>query len=331
MTSARRSLVAALFVLLSAGAARAPIRAPVATPWPTPQWAVTGADRANFAISDLSADGRAMSFRRVSPGTGFGATVAAAEPADYRGKRIRLTVELRAENAVPGATAWLRIDGDSGRMLALENNSTRPVTGTSGWTTQVTELDVTADARRIMYGVILLQDGTVHVRNVQLTVVDPKDEALAWRTDLVGGSSPFYEVVDTSDAGHSLTLRRMDGGTLMENEFGTATTSMPASAFKGSRVVVRAMVRTKDAAAAGIWVRAEGGGKTLALQNNMAQPIVGTTQWTGQKAILDVPAGTERIAYGLLLIGRGAIVVRDVAVSAEPVTGAPMPGVQMPQ
>jgi hypothetical protein len=272
-----------------------------------------------------------MTFRRVSAGTGFGATAAYADPAEFRGRRVRLSVELRAENALPGAMSWLRVDGESS-TIALENNSTSGLRGTTDWTTQVTELDVPPEARRIYYGVILQQDGTVHARNVRLTAVDqPGNPSLAWRGDMVAGSSPFYEIVDTSAAGHSLTLRRMEGGTLMDNEFGTATTWVPASAFKGSRVIVRAMVRTKDAAAASIWVRAEGGGKTLALQNNMAQPIVGTTQWTGQKAILDVPAGTERIAYGLLLIGRGAIVVRDIAVAAEPVTGAPMPGVQMPE
>lgn len=283
-------------------------------------------DRTNFAISNVSDSGRALTFRRVAAGMGFGATAALADPAQYRGKRVRLSVELRTEDALPGASSWLRIDGDGGRQIALENNSTSLVRGTTGWTTQVTELDVPAEAHVIFYGLILLQDGVVHARNVQLTVVDPY---LAWFTDKVGGSSPFYEVVDTADAGHTLTLRRMAGGTLMDNEFGTATTFAEGAAFRGRRVTIRAMFRTKDADAASIWVRADGGGKTLALENNMSRAVAGTTGWTGQTAVLDFPAGTERIAYGVLLVGRGAVTVRNISVSSDPITGAPMNGLPL--
>ena len=41
------------------------------------------------------------------------------------------------------------------------------------------------------------------------TAVAAPVEPLAWRTDRVNGSSPFYEIVDTFSAGHTLTLRRI--------------------------------------------------------------------------------------------------------------------------
>lgn len=293
---------------------------------PPIQWSVTGDARTSYALGDVSADGRASSLRRVTPGTGFGATAAIVDAGPYRGRRVRLSAMIRAENAASGAATWLRVDGDNNRMIALENNMQRALHGTTDWAEQVTELDVPDDARLIVFGLLLPGDGSVHARDVRIEAVN---QTLAWRTDRVAGTSPFYEVVDTSAADHALTLRRMEGGTLMDNEFGTATTSAPATAFAGRRVTVRAMMRTRDAQAASIWVRAEGAGKTLALQNNMDRPVVGTTDWTESTAVLDFPAGTETMAYGLLLLGRGSVSVRNITVSSAPITGAPMSGLPM--
>ncbi len=292
-------------------------------------WGVTGDAADSYALTGISADGRSVSMLRTTPGSGFGAAVARLDPAPYRGRRIRYSAVIRSEDAIPGASTWLRIDGSGSQKIALENNSRRALSGTVDWTEQVTELDVPDDAQQIWFGLILSGAGAVHARNVRVEAIDRVVTPLAWHTDKVGGSSPFYEVVDTSALGHALTLRRMDGGSTLENEFGTATTMAPATGLGGRRVTVRAMVRTRDAAAASIWVRAEGGGKTLALENNMARAVTGTTEWTPRTAVLDFPAGTEAMAYGLLLMGRGSVSVRDLTVSSAPITGAAVPGVPM--
>jgi hypothetical protein len=294
------------------------------------QWGLTGADRTAYEIRGVGDNGHSTSLTRVvqPPVAGaFGATAAMVDAAAYRGHSVRLRVQLRADSATTGGSSWLRIDGN-GAMLALENNMANAVQGTTAWTEQVTVLDVPASATQIIFGTILTGSGTIHARDISLEAFD--HAAPAWRTDRVNRSSPFYEVVDLADAGRSLTLRRMDGGTLMDNEFGTATASVGADSMRGRRVTVRAMVKTRDASAATLWVRAENGDKeTLALQNNMERPIVGTTWWTEQTAVLDVPPSTERISYGLLLLGRGSISAREITVSAGPRVGPAMPGLPM--
>ncbi|MEP6990916.1 MAG: hypothetical protein ABJA80_08315 [bacterium] len=50
----------------------------------------------------------------------------------------------------------------------------------------------------------------------------------------------------------------------------------------------------------------------------MEHPIMGTTEWAEQTAVLDVAPTTGRISYGLLLLGRGSISARDITVSAAP-------------
>ncbi|MEP6617982.1 MAG: hypothetical protein ABJE47_01655 [bacterium] len=150
--------------------------------------------------------------------------------------------------------------------------------------------------------------------------------ALTWRTDRVGGTSPFYEVAELADSGRTLTLRRMEGGSLLGGEFGTATTSAPAIEMRGRRVTVRALIRTSDAESASIWVRAEGGGKTLRLENNMARALTGTRDWGEQTAVLDIPDETEKISYGLLIVGRGSISARNLTVTTGPIEGAARTG-----
>jgi len=330
--SFRLGLFAGLAVL-SGCAARVPIQPTGAalTTSPPIQWGVTGEARTSYALSGVSDDGRALSLRRVVPGAGFGATAAGLDATPYRGRRIRYSTVLRADSAAPGASSWLRIDGDNSRQIALENNSQRALRGTVDWTEQVTELDVPEDAQRIWFGLLLIGDGTVHARDVSVRVVDRIVAPLTWYTNRVGGTSPFYLVTDTAGGGHGVTLERMAGGSMMDNEFGTATAIAPAPSLGGRRVTVRAMMRTRDASAATLWVRAEGGGRTLALENNMARPVTGTTEWTEKTAIVDFPAGTERVAYGLLLLGRGAASLRDITVSSGPITGVAMPGLPMRQ
>lgn len=319
-------------VVLAGCATRVPIQATnsVVTTAPSMQWSVTGDARSSYALSGVSDDGRALSLRRVVPGAGFGATTAGLDAAPYRGRRIRFSTLLRAESAAQGASSWLRVDGDSSRQIALENNYQRALRGTVDWTEQVTELDVPEDAQRIWYGLLLVGDGTVHARDVNVHVVDRIAAPLTWYTNRVDGTSPFYVVTDTAGGGHTVTLGRMDGGSLMDNEFGTATASAPATSFGGRRVMVRAMMRTRDASAATLWVRANGGGRTLALENNMAHPVTGTTEWTESTAVVDFPAGAESVSYGLLLLGRGSASIRDITVSSGPITGAAMRGLPMP-
>ncbi|MEO8621899.1 MAG: hypothetical protein ABI625_12590 [bacterium] len=166
---------------------------------------------------------------------------------------------------------------------------------------------------------------SVSTTSTPVVAVAPVAPPLAWRTDRVGGSSPFYEVIDTSGAGHALTLRHMIGGGTMNGEFGTATTSAPADTMVGQRVTVRAELRTRNSDGATLWIRAEGKGKTLRLENNMAHPIF-AQDWMVQTAVLDLPDGTERISYGLLLQGAGEVSIRGLTISHAPPTGAPVTG-----
>jgi len=142
---------------------------------PVIQWSVTGAAQL-YDIVGISDGGHALSLTRL-PDVGGGLNQYAAAAANvnaepYRGRRVRMHALIRTDSATMGGTTWLRIDGETG-MLALENNSSRKLSGTTGWTEQVTTLDVPATATRIMYGLILRGGGTVHAKDVTIENVAP--------------------------------------------------------------------------------------------------------------------------------------------------------------
>lgn len=129
-----------------------------------------------YAIVGISDGGHALSLTRlgnvVEGPNQFGAAAAIVSAEAYRGRRVRLRAIIRTDSATTGGSTWLRIDGPSGRLV-LENNMARTLTGTTGWSEQVTTIDVPASATRIIYGLILSGGGTVHAKDVSIENLAP--------------------------------------------------------------------------------------------------------------------------------------------------------------
>jgi hypothetical protein len=52
--------------------------------------------------------------------------------------------------------------------------------------------------------------------------------------------------------------------------------------------------------------------KVLGFDNMHDRPITGTTEWTKSQIVLNVPAESSRIAYGVLLGGEGQVWIDDI-------------------
>ena len=91
---------------------------------------------------------------------------------DYRGTTLRLSAELRSEDAAKG-TLWMRVDPKGGgKHIRFDNMMTRTVggalVGTSGWTERSIVLDVPKEADTIHYGPMLVGSGQLWARRVRL-------------------------------------------------------------------------------------------------------------------------------------------------------------------
>lgn len=102
---------------------------------------------------------------------GFGTMMQQFAADDYRGKRVRLSADVRSENVQKWAGLWLRIDADPGRVLAFDNMAKRPIVGTTGWQRHEVVLDVSSEAKLIALGVLITDAGAVWLGDVRFEVV----------------------------------------------------------------------------------------------------------------------------------------------------------------
>ncbi len=103
---------------------------------------------------------------------GFSTMMQMADASPYLGKRVRMTVEIRSENIADWAGAWLRIDGESAKMLGFDNMQDRSIKGTTEWQSYEVVLDVPENSKVMAYGVLLNGAGKVWFDNFNFEVVD---------------------------------------------------------------------------------------------------------------------------------------------------------------
>jgi hypothetical protein len=119
----------------------------------------TPADKCRTSVSDVKAMpfDRALVLRCAGVTSGFVTTMQQISADDYRGKRVRLSAQVRGEAIKNWAGLWMRVDGDKGAVLAFDNMQDRPLKGSFEWRGASVVLDIASDATLVAFGV--LQDG----------------------------------------------------------------------------------------------------------------------------------------------------------------------------
>jgi erythromycin esterase-like protein len=91
--------------------------------------------------------------------------------------------------------------------------------------------------------------------------------------------------------------------------FGVATGSFPVEAVRGKKIRYSGYIKTEDvtgdSAWAGLWWRVDGESGTLGFDNMGNRGPKGTTPWTRYEIELAVSKDAVKIAFGMLLSGRG--------------------------
>jgi len=97
--------------------------------------------------------------------------------------------------------------------------------------------------------------------------------------------------------------------------FASLLQMVKADRYRGKRVRFSAYVKTRDVGGtgAGLWMRVDGNGGTLAFDNMMNRPIRGTVDWTPVSIVLDVPNDADGVTFGLLLVSGGEAWVDDAS------------------
>jgi hypothetical protein len=137
---------------------------------------------------------------------------------------------------------------------------------------------------------------------------------------LSGDSPAKYELKRAAAARHGgefgASLSSTSAG---PEDFGTVMQVVRAAPYRGKRVRLTGWVRTEGARSAQMWLRIDGVAESLAMDNMDGRAVTGTTGWSRQAIVLQVPTEAEVLAFGVFLIGAGSLAVDDFELaSAEP-------------
>ena len=130
-----------------------------------------------------------------------------------------------------------------------------------------------------------------------------------------GGAIPSgYRIGLTSDKHSGKEAVFLSGNATGGPNAGVITQVVRIDSYRGKRVRFSAWAKQLDVEAdfAGLWLRVDGPGQTLAFDNMSSRPLAGTADWHQVSIVLDVAPNALGLALGGLLHGRGAITLDDM-------------------
>ncbi len=276
---------------------------------------------------------------------GFGTWMQMFKADDYRGKRLRLSADIKAEHVDNWAGVWMRIDGPENEMVGFDNMQNRPIRGTIDWQKVAIVLDVPPDSVDIAFGVLLQGVGRVWIDNVRFEVVGqdvpttqlkedttppvPQPINLGFEAGLNGWSSESTSQDYTIDTDPKVAHSGQASGHIQSKATkplgaGSLGQYIKADNYRGRQVHVTGYAKFDGAAAAARFVVYVFDPHNMTLQVGI-QPIYSTAVWQKQDTTLYVPENGDRIAYGIQLEGQGQVWLDDVQVEVIDLQVIPAP------
>ena len=125
------------------------------------------------------------------------------------------------------------------------------------------------------------------------------------------GSNPSeYEMgIDNSIFQNGQACAYIKSKSPKENQFGTLMQTISAEYYWGKRLMLSGYIKSEEVNGwGGMWMRIDGeSNQQLGFDNMRDRTIKGTTDWKKYEIILDIPANSTTINYGVLLGGDGEV------------------------
>ena len=115
--------------------------------------------------------GSAVVRARVPHPASFGTLMQTFAPDDYRDRRLRLSAWMKSDAVESWAGMWMRVDGESGRVLSFDNMQSRAIKGTTDWRRYDIVLDVPREATLISLGLLLDGPGAIWIDDIAIDQV----------------------------------------------------------------------------------------------------------------------------------------------------------------
>jgi hypothetical protein len=123
---------------------------------PAPGWFLAGSAPQDYsALGDPTAPSNGLTLLSISaPSDQFGTVMTSVDATAFLGKQVQLSASVGTSNVSGWTGLWMRVDDANGNVLAFDNMSDRPLTGTLTPATYTVILNVDSSAAAVYYGVL---------------------------------------------------------------------------------------------------------------------------------------------------------------------------------
>jgi len=138
-------------------------------------WFLSGSKPNDFTVEVDASHGyqghasASLKCEHTSP-DGFGTLMQSILADEYKGKKVRLSGFVKADDVTGWSGLWLRVDQGKD-VVAFDNMQSRPIKGTQTWQRYDVVLEVPAEATQISFGILLNGAGKVSLSNTKFEAV----------------------------------------------------------------------------------------------------------------------------------------------------------------
>lgn len=152
------------------------MKPPIVNKSPT-NWFLTGSHPQDYNIGTdniVAHYGKSSGFiqSKNASAEGFGTLMQMSQADKYRGKRVKMSADVKTEAVKRWVGLWLRVDGNDDKILAFDNMADRPLRGTTDWKRYEIVLDAPEDAERLAFGILIERTGKAWISDISFEVVD---------------------------------------------------------------------------------------------------------------------------------------------------------------
>jgi len=260
-------------------------------------------------------------------------------PTLFSGKKVKYSAEIKTDKVEGSAALWMT-DQDGDRVIAFDDMSDRPISGTNDWKKCSIILDIPKESQKLRVGFILKGGGTAWMRKPELVEasVDEKSTArpfdkskfiLDW-LDKSPSNLTFVQknyisdrINDVSQWGvhtdenyrvqisrkvldHGKASVQADSTGETKDGFASLHQSFDAANYRNKRVCFTADIKnTSNADWSTPFMQIDGADNVIVFDALENRRLKNLKNWTPTSIVLDVPPESKKIKIGFLHAGSG--------------------------
>ncbi|MCL2727038.1 MAG: erythromycin esterase family protein [Bacteroidales bacterium] len=258
--------------------------------------------------------------------------------AAFAGKLVEFRGRIKTKGVQNGyAGLLMRVEGENGAVLAMDNMGNRGLVGDNDWTLVYIRMSISKDAKAILFSGVFSGTGTVWFDDFEF-IIDPKpvdpnnlnldfevrsftnpSQPANWYT----GGAGFTIFLDSNEKHSGQLSLKMDIQNNPNRTSGIFNANFPVEMYAGKVVEYTGWIKTQGVqnGYAGLSLLVYGDGGVVGSDNMYYRGLIGDNDWTQVSIKMEISKGAKTGFFGGLFNGTGTVWFDDLELGViEPKT-----------